>query len=147
MASVCEEGKCPRCGGFIVSDYNCSTTEAFQLCLRCGAAEQWMIVRKKNRKPVMTRAGKVKWRHIDRQNSCGIACIVCKDGTICYSLFPKPIRWWHVRKFHRILKRPEVNPDECYLTKWDDKTKSIVMLYGYVKTFEEEYEEIMNNES
>ena len=33
-----------------------------------------------------------------------------------------------------------------YLTKWDDKTKSVAMVYGYAKTFEEEYEEITNNE-
>ena len=27
MASVCEEEKCPRCGGILVSDFNCHTNE------------------------------------------------------------------------------------------------------------------------
>ncbi len=146
MASVCEEEKCPRCGGILISNFNCRTNEEYRLCLRCGAAEKWIIVRKKSRKPVIQRDGKVKWRHIDQRNSNGCACITFKNGEQSYSHFTKPIRWWHVRKFHRILKGPEINPDGCYLTKWDDKTKSVVMIYGYAKTFEEEYKEIIGNE-
>ena len=146
MASVCEEEKCPRCGGILVSDFNCHTNEEYRLCLRCGAPEKWIIVRKKNHKPVIQRDGKVKWRHIDQRNSSGCACITFKNGVQSYSHFAKRIRWWHVRKFHRILKSPKVDPDKCYLTKWDDKTKSVAMVYGYAKTFEEEYEEITNNE-
>lgn len=43
-------------------------------------------------------------------------------------------------------EKSEGRLDKCYLTKWDDKTKSVAMVYGYAKTFEEEYEEITNNE-
>lgn len=45
MSSVQGEKKCPKCGGVMIYEFDCHTSEEDRCCLRCGFTQQWFLLR------------------------------------------------------------------------------------------------------
>ena len=58
MASVQDIVKCPKCGGILITDFDCRTTEEFRICLRCGYSQSWVLRRNEDGSVVTDENGK-----------------------------------------------------------------------------------------
>lgn len=138
MGSVQSEMKCPQCGGPMFVDYYYKTDEEYRFCNCCGKYESWTVVRDESGKAVLKKNGKAKYKHINRKGY-GCAHFAFSDGISQNSCLSEPVRKKTKDEFLRLLDSTEgIVKDKCYLSKWDDKTKTVVMLYGQIPKYDEE---------
>lgn len=114
MGSVIDYLKCPKCGGVTFTDYNYNNGEEFRMCKRCGATESWFIKRDKDGKAILNRKGRPKYVHKKRKGY-GVAFIADKDGNGGYHCFRN--RFFSKKHFLRCLEEPDVDKEQCYLTR------------------------------
>lgn len=136
MGSVISEMKCPQCGGSMFIDYYYKTDEEYRFCKCCGKYESWEIVRDTEGKAVRKKNGKVKYKHINHKGY-GCAHIAFTNGLSQNSSFSSPIRKKDKDEFLRILESKGVDKERSCLLKWDEKTKSVVPIYGQIPKYEE----------
>ena len=136
MGSVQSEMECPQCGGSMFTDYYYKTDEEYRFCNHCGKYESWEIVRDADGKAVRKKNGKVKFKHINRKGY-GCAHIAFTDGVSQNSSFSSPIRKKDKDEFLRILNSEGVDKEKSFLLKWDEKTKTVVPIYGQIPKYEE----------
>lgn len=129
MGSVQSEMKCPQCGGVLFSDYYYMTDEEYLICLSCEKKEKWTLVRDDKKQVIIKKNGKAKYKHI-RHKGYGCGCISFLDGGSELSSLRKPLRKKDKDEFLRIINSEKVNKEKSYLTRWDEKTKTLVAVYG-----------------
>ena len=136
MGSVISEMKCPQCGGGMTIDYYYKTDEEYRFCSSCGKTENWTIIRDANGKAVLKKNGKAKYKHI-RHKGYGCVHIAFMDGVSQISSFSNPIRKKDKDEFLRIMDSEGINRERSCLLKWDEKTKTVVPIYGQIPKHEE----------
>ena len=52
MSSVISDEKCPRCGGVLCIEFDCSTLEEWKGCSRCGRRDGWHYIRDEEGNPI-----------------------------------------------------------------------------------------------
>lgn len=136
MGSVLSEMKCPQCGGVMITDYYYKTAEEYRFCNSCGKYESWTVIRDAEGKAVLKKNGKVKFKHINHKGY-GCAHIAFTNGVSQNSYFSSPIRKKDENEFLRILDSKGVDKERSCLLKWDEKTKTVIPIYGQIPKYEE----------
>ncbi len=136
MGSVISETKCPQCGGTMFIDYYYKTDEEYRFCNCCSKYESWTVIRDAEGKAVLKKNGKAKYKHINHKGY-GCAHIAFTDGVSQNSSFSGPIRKKDKDEFLRILDSEGIDKERSCLLKWDEKTKTVVPIYGQIPKYEE----------
>lgn len=129
MGSVQSEKECPQCGGTMVVDYLYKTDEEYRFCDCCGKYESWVAVRDENNHVVRNKNGKVRYKHTDRKGY-GCVCIATKKHGATVTSLEKPPRKKDIDRFLSLIESEDVYKENCYFTKWDNKEKKVVSVYG-----------------
>ncbi len=122
---------CPRCGNPAVWEGNHITFEQTLICRSCGYSSTDKIV-----------IGKHKTRLYHHKHlAAGVYTIAFKraDGNAVFwrqGRLPDPrrerVEWGFIISwFRKIMKRPEIDPQFCFLTKYDEKKKKLIYLIGH----------------
>lgn len=141
MGSVQSEEKCPQCGGIMFVDYYYKTNEEYNFCFCCGRRESWFIVRDSEGKKVFNKNGKARFKH-KRNKGYGCICVAERDGSSTLYGSAKPVTKKKKKEFFKILDSDEVDKSNCYLLEWDEKSKTVISVYGKIPKFEE-YQEVV----
>ena len=139
MGSVQDMIKCPQCNGIYMTDFNYRTQEEFRNCSRCGRTERWFIIRDEEGNAVLDKDGRVQMDY-ELQQGCGSARVFFKNGVGQIWSFSEPIDEETKQAYLEILKKPEVNKEESYLTFWDSQKNEVLAVYGKLP---ETYDELM----
>ena len=130
MSSVQGDKPCPRCGGVMWYDFNCSTQEEWRSCTKCGLSQEWRLDRDEN--------GRVKcddehpWG-IERYHEGGVGLVVTTgfDGNGRSEVLTKRPSY---RRIKQTIKEWENNPyiekSECYIGLWNPKRHRVDVIYG-----------------
>ena len=125
MGVTVDLGECPRCRGPAYMDYNDETSEQVLICRVCGYAVEDKIV---NGQP---------YHHEHR--GVGVAYIKFKDGSggptgQVMNLGEggdEPVNWEEIFSWLReVMDDPDVDPNRCYLTRYDEEEKKVIYLIG-----------------
>lgn len=137
MSSVQKEDKCPQCGGCYFEEFNCRTFEEFKFCPRCGKKELVELVRDENDNAVYDADNKPQYKE-SSQFGYGCLCLVGKKGgSTLYSL-TQPLTDEELANIQKSFNADVVDVGKSYLTKWDDKKKDAVAVFGELpRTYDE----------
>jgi hypothetical protein len=122
---------CPRCGNPAHWDIDHRTFKQTVICRTCGYASTDKIIKGKHTSKLYHHehlgAGtyEIRFKRHRRGHPCGTQRVL-----------PDPHRekvdWEEILSwFRKTMKNPEVDPDHCFLTKYDEKTRKIIALIGY----------------
>lgn len=137
MGSVQSEMECPQCGGVLFSDYYYITDEEYLMCLSCGKKEIWTLVRDAQNQVVIKKNGYAKYKHIHHKGY-GCVCINFITGESQLTSLSRPLRKKDKDEFFRIMNSEKINKEKSYLTRWDEKSKTLVAVYGQFPKYEEQ---------
>ena len=133
MGSVVDYIKCPKCGGIMFTDYNYNTGEELRMCKRCGTTESLFIKRDNEGKAILNRKGKPKYVYKKRRGY-GVAFIALKSGDGEYHCFKN--RFFTKKRFLEYLENPDIDKNECYLTRVNFFNK-VKVEYGASELYDE----------
>lgn len=128
MSSVQGARKCPKCGGVIVYDMNCRTTEVYEMCLRCGYEQQCVLIRNDDGTVKTDKNG--DWL-VDSQESIGYgtARLRYKSGIGRIYRFDKPLSEEERAGFMKEAQRPDMD-DSSYVVLFDPQSGAFTVLAG-----------------
>lgn len=138
MSSVQDHVECPQCGNKnAFYELNCNSLAESLHCFRCGyyCQGQPLIDRKKQKKDPkheewykLDRKGKRIFRTYERKGYGAYYLAGTKGGTA--GGLHRPITEKEIEKFIATLSRSNIDPQRCYLTRWNPDTKEIEYIVG-----------------
>lgn len=131
MSSVQDMIKCPQCGGYYITDYDCRTHEELAFCHRCGRREEYRLVSDENGKTVLDDEGKPQYSEVSH---FGYGCLKLagKKGVSSLYAISEPITAKMVEDIKKSFDDENIDVGECYLTKWDEKKQDVIAVFGSV---------------
>jgi len=131
MASILSETVCPQCHnehGIHEVDYRLRREYIF--CPQCGYEYRFLTLRdRKTRRFKYKNDGYPITRQIERKGN-GVYRFQYNDGSGILGALCTPITDSIVQEFNRIMKSPEIACGGSYLTCWNEKLKTVRILYG-----------------
>lgn len=131
MASYQSFEKCLQCGGVMLLDFDTHTKSLCGCCPRCGRHAN--VFRRKN-------AGKKYTLKIDDHFGYGSMILALKNGISSLSSLQEPWSEGAQHEFLQALQDPNVDAARSYMTRWDEKSKQVVSVYGAMPPLYEEWE-------
>ena len=126
MGSVIDYRKCPQCGGFLYNEWYYKTGEEFEHCNRCGRWEEIRFPENEDEKKLVDQSGLLK------KSATGFGrCLIMFTSGFGHSFslsepYSEEIEKWYTET----MKDKEVDPEQSYLTRWDEETGKIVVVHG-----------------
>lgn len=128
MSSVQGAKKCPKCGGVMVYEFNCRTTEEYRTCLRCGYHQEWGLLRNEDGTVKTDEDG--KWREEYSETiGYGAACLRSKEGIGLTYNFDKPLTEEDKAALLEDIRQPETD-ESSYAVLFDPQSGGFTVLAG-----------------
>lgn len=90
MSSIQGEEKCPRCGGIMLTNFDCNTAEENRICTRCGFEQNWFLLRNEDGAVQVKEDG--TWLGDYKETiHYGAAEILDEDGRGIFRVFTEPL--------------------------------------------------------
>lgn len=128
MSSVQSFEQCPKCGGYMFTDYYYRTGEEYRFCQRCGLSQDWYIERDVNGVVKLDESGRPIGKFTE-YGGYGVAYVENKNhvGEL-YSL-TEPLSEHNKENFLRFVKECGTEA-ESYLVTFDPTTNKLVQVFG-----------------
>ena len=126
MSSYLSFYKCPQCGGVVYNE-TYSTDGEDEFCYRCG---RWVDIHlpKTDEEKAQLPEGE-EFLQL-KGNGLGRCMIMGTNGSgRSFSLlepYSEAIEKWYME----MMAQADVDPEESYLTRWDEETKQVVVVHG-----------------
>lgn len=143
MSTVCESRECPRCKGYMSTEFNIRTMEEWFFCERCGLQEEWTLRTDDNGKYVKDDSHPYGYMDHKISGVYGVAHeIYGIDG--CGRLMPLGSSYKECREIIKIWKKhfDILDLKSCYITHFNRKTGKIESIFGKKPR---SYKEIMSD--
>lgn len=122
MSSFIDYRMCPQCGGVAFNEF-CSSGEEFEYCFRCG---RWSEYRFPDEGEKEYDSGFVD------ESGAGLGrCMIMSTSSVgkFFSLsepYSDDIEKWYMET----MAKEDVDPENSYLTRWDEETGQAVVVHG-----------------
>ena len=136
---------CPQCG--FIARYWYSKFEQYTEidCVVCGLLYRRIaIIDRKRRGEASeyrdnykrTKEGRIIYRKYER-NGYGAYCLTNKDCVEEFRGFFKPITSLDIDRFKAKLVSPDIDPEESFMTIWNEKINQIEAIFGTVRNVDD----------
>ena len=122
---------CPRCGNPADWYFEHANFKQIVICKSCGYASTDKIIRGRptsklyHHEHLGAGAYHIAFKEGGKGQMCG-------SGGVLPDPHKEKVDWEEILSwFRKIMKDPEVDPDGCFLTKYDEKTGKIIPLIGH----------------
>ena len=129
MGSVQSSERCPRCGGYMFTDYYYHTGEEYRFCQRCGISQNWTIDRDENGVAKRDDSGYLVGKYSE-SGGYGLAYIEGKEHHIGgYYPLTGPLSEQAKEDFLKYVKENDAEEDS-YLVTFDPETGKLTQVFG-----------------
>ncbi len=137
MSSVISDEKCPRCGGVLCVEFDCSTLEEWKGCSRCGRRDGWHYIRDEEGNPIPDSNGQPQ-SEVDNLPGFGAAYLQFDGIGVCYPFTKPDDKQLKEAFYYELHNNDKLIKEGCYLTVWNDEKSDVEAEYGVVpETYEE----------
>ena len=140
MSSTQGASICPRCGLLGSYIYYSGSGDYWFQCFFCGFNKEIIYFPEKDpdEVPFWLEESKNSYNysvHISEINPVGAICIVTKTGHAQFGYRPPRPDKVEIRRFKRIMKKPDVDSAKSYLTRWNPEKGKVIYLIGNPSKF------------
>lgn len=128
MSSVQGSCKCPKCGGEMIYDFDCNTTEEVRTCFRCGFHQAWFLLCDETGRFKSDENGNLLG---DYRESIGYGAAFArdKDGSGIFCNFKAPLTEEEQAEY---AKGFQENGYEGYIVVYDPEIKTFKAVFGEI---------------